>query len=257
MAFEKWSPIVVLFLAALFLLLGWLARDPAEPEFDGEPQSFDQHLAEAYVQAGCWQCHSVSTLDDELTEAFGRHAAGVRPVGPDLAGVGTRYHPDWHRAHFWNPGDVFADSLMPAQRHLFAPGEPPRLNGLGERVTQFLLTLKSPSRFTRPWPQTRQQAPAGDSQQGAALFNLHCAGCHGENGAGNGPAAVFFERVRKPPALADGELIMLRDDEPPVDTIYTIITNGLPLSAMPSFNDRMSDQERADIAAWVVKISGR
>jgi mono/diheme cytochrome c family protein len=52
-------------------------------------------------------------------------------------------------------------------------------------------------------------------------------------------------------------LILLRQDEAPVDTIYTIITNGLPTTGMPSFGTKLTDTERADIAAYALKISGK
>ncbi|MBZ0136584.1 MAG: c-type cytochrome [Planctomycetes bacterium] len=257
MAFEKWSPVVVLALAALFLAAGLIAREPAEVEPDDPPQEFDEQLARSYVEAGCWQCHSVSTVEARLSSAFGALATGVRPTGPDLAGVGARYHPDWHEAHFWKPDDVYAGSQMPAQRHLFVPGTPQKLNGLGQRVVAFLLTLKTPSRLTKPWPQGGHVAPEGDAERGAELFRRECAGCHGADGLGDGPAARFFDRTRKPPALARGELILQREGESRRDTIYGTITNGLPLTGMPSFGNRLSAQERSDLTDYVLKISGK
>lgn len=255
MAFEKWSPVAVPALALLFFLAGFIARGPAEVEPDYPPQEFDGKLAQAYVEAGCWQCHSITTLREELTENFGAEAAGLHPIGPDLAGVGNRYHPDWYEAHFWKPDDVYAMSRMPAQRYLFVPGDPPKLTGQGERIVRFLLTLKTPSRINKPWPTARVTAPQGNAARGAELFQRECAGCHGAAGEGNGPAARFFDVTRKPPALGKGELILLRDDEPPQDTIFTIITNGLPMTGMPGFAHRLSDQDRADITAYVLTIS--
>lgn len=254
---EKIAAIALPALAALLLLVAWLAHTPAEPEPQpGPPQAFDRDLAEAYVKAGCWECHSVSTLDAELSHAFGGPAAGARPMGPDLAGVGNRYHPDWHEAHFWKPDDVLHGSAMPAQRHMFKPGTK-QLNETGDKVVRFLLTLKSPSLMTAPWPEGRHASPEGDANRGANLFDQHCAGCHGKGGMGDGPAAQFFDVIRKPPALGKGEFIFLRKDEQPVDTIYTIITNGVPASGMPSFGNRLSDPERADLAVYVVQISDR
>jgi cytochrome c553 len=254
---EKLAAIGLPALALAFLLVGVAIHEPreADPE-PGPPQAFDRELAAAYVKAGCWECHSVSTLEAELVGAFGAQAGGARPLGPDLAGVGNRYHPDWHEAHFWKPDDVVAGSAMPAQRHMFKPGER-TLNETGQKVVKFMLTLKSPSLMTKPWPEGRHVAPEGNAAQGAELFARECAGCHGKGGMGDGSAAVFFDVTRKPPALGKGEMILLRADEPPRDTIYTIITNGLPLTGMPSFDNTLSDNERADLAAYVVKISGR
>jgi mono/diheme cytochrome c family protein len=63
--------------------------------------------------------------------------------------------------------------------------------------------------------------------------------------------------VRKPPALAKGEFVYLPAVERPLDSIYTLITNGVPGSAMPSFASRLSEQQRADLAAWVAKVGGK
>jgi mono/diheme cytochrome c family protein len=254
---EKLAAIGLPALALVFLLVGVIIHEPreAEPE-PGPPQVFDKEFAAAYVKAGCWECHSVSTLEPELIEAFGVRAGGVQPLGPDLAGVGNRYHPDWHEAHFWKPDDVVAGSAMPAQRHMFKPGEQ-KLNETGERVIKFMLMLKAPSLMTKPWPEGRHLAPEGNANSGAKLFARECAGCHGSAGMGDGLASKFFDVTRKPPALGKGELILLRKDETPRDTIYTIITNGLPGTGMPSFGNKLNDNERADLAAYVVKISGR
>ena len=258
MAFEKWSPVVVLALAVIFMALGLISREPTEEQPDPPPpQEFDKELAQAYVDAGCWQCHAVSTLETELIENFGAQAAGARPTGPDLAGVGNRFHPDWHEAHFWLPEATFAGSQMPAQRHLFTRDELPKLNQAGEQVIRFMLTLKTPSAINKPWPKDRQAGPEGDPDRGEELFRHECGGCHGKAGRGDGEVAMFFDITRKPPALAKGELILLRKDEDPRDTIYTIITNGLPMTGMPSFGNRLSDQERADLTAYVLKISGK
>jgi mono/diheme cytochrome c family protein len=254
---EKLAIIGVPALALLFLVVGFLAHPPAEPGLEpAPPQAFDKELAAAYVQAGCWQCHAVSTLQAELTEAFGEQAAGARPMGPDLAGVGSRYHPDWHAAHFWKPDDVYAGSQMPAQRQLFQPGTT-KLNEQGRKVVEFLLTLKSRSDINKPWPTDRVTAPAGDAERGRVLFQRECAGCHGADAGGDGPAAKFISTPRKPPALAKGEFVYLPAVERPLDSIYTLITNGVPGSAMPSFASRLSEQQRADLAAWVAKVGGK
>lgn len=252
---EKLASIGLPVLALLFLFIGVLVHESTEPEPRLEPQAFDRELAGAYVKAGCWECHSISTLQVELS-GLGAQASGVYPMGPDLAGVGNRYHPDWHEAHFWKPDDVVAGSTMPAQRHMFMPGTR-KLNQTGQQVVKFLLTLKSPSLINKAWPEGRHTAPSGSADSGAVLYARECSGCHGANGTGNGAAAEFFDVTRRPPAFTKNEMLLLRDDEAPVDTIYTIITNGLPATGMPSFGNRLSDQERADLATYVLKISGK
>jgi mono/diheme cytochrome c family protein len=234
-------------LAALMLLAGWIASDD-EQEVAPVEQPFNAELAAAYVKAGCWQCHSVSTLDDELTQAFGTQAAGDLPVGPDLAGVGTQYHPDWHVAHFWEPQSVVAGSQMPAQRFLF---EGEQLTPLGAKVVDFLLTLRAPGDLRAKWPDSEHTSPAGDASRGRELFQTNCSGCHGEGARGDGSAARWFTNERKPADFVTGQVFRGKDR----DAVFTTITNGLPYTAMPSFH-HLPEQDRADLAEYVAGLLG-
>lgn len=238
-------------LAALILLVAWLAADPAEPELRPGKQAFDRELAQAYVDAGCWQCHSIQTLREELAENFGRPAAGELPLGPDLSGIATQYHPDWHVAHFAVPDQVVHGSQMPAQRHLF---EGDKLNELGRNVVKFLMTLDAPGTLRKPWPTGDHKAPIGNAESGRALFAQHCAGCHGDAGLGEGPAARWFVGTRPPAKLAQGEAYRLGGN--PGGGVYATLTNGLPGTGMPSFHE-LSDQQRADLTEHVLELLGK
>lgn len=249
---QKQVSIALVALAGLITVAGLLAAPATEPEFMPQPQPFDKALAQAYVEAGCWHCHSVSSLESELREHFGEQAPGIRPTGPDLAGVGLRYHPDWHTAHFWQPDAAYAGSQMPAHRDLL-DGE--RLTPRGRQVVDFMLTLKAPGRHVKAWPEARLTAPVGDAKRGKGLFARECAGCHGVDADGNGVLARFFVATRKPAALSKGEFVFMPHNEAPADAIFTHITNGLPGTGMPAFAHRLGEQERADITAWVVKIA--
>lgn len=70
---------------------------------------------------------------------------------------------------------------------------------------------------------------SGDAANGGAVFAANCASCHGAAGEGGSG-----------PALAG-------DTE--VDEIASIILNGE--EEMPAFADVLSDQEVADVIAWV------
>jgi mono/diheme cytochrome c family protein len=240
--------VALVLLAALMLLAGWLAADEESPDRQTEDQPFNADLAAAYVKAGCWQCHSVSTLDDELTQNFGAQAAGDLPVGPDLAGIGSLYHPDWHVAHFWEPQSVVAGSQMPAQRFLF---EGKKLTPLGAQVVDFLLTLRAPGDLRAPWPVVVHSSPGGDAARGRELFLAHCSGCHGDGARGDGPAARWIINARKPANLAAGQVFRGKDR----DAVFTTITNGLPYTAMPSFHN-LPEQDRADLSEYVAGLLG-
>ena len=72
---------------------------------------------------------------------------------------------------------------------------------------------------------------SGDTGSGEALFGVHCAACHGADRAGTAAGPDIRDEVDE-----GGEVI-------------DIILNGK--AAMPSFADTLSDQEVADILAFL------
>ena len=197
-----------------------------------------------------------SAIDRWMAGAAATLSLEAEAIDTDLAGVGERYHPQWHEAHFWQPDAIYHGSQMPAQRQLFTREAQPKLTEQGKDVIAFLMTLKAPSGINKPWPEGPHTAPEGNANQGAVLFMRECTGCHGVQGMGVGPAARFFKSLRKPPAFASDQLIFLQVADTKLDSIYTMITNGVPGSAMPGFGNRLTDQERADLAAYVAKLGG-
>lgn len=250
-------------LCAGLLLAGVLVSvESEEPEPEPElTQEFNAKLAARYVEAGCWRCHMVSTLDEEMTASFGKPASGARATGPDLAGVARRFHTEWHVLHFWRPEWAYAGSQMPAQRQLFEreydeQGRP-RLNELGKDVVAFMMTLDKPSGYNNPWPAGGHVAPAGYHVNGRKLYVRECASCHGDSGEGDGPAALFFHATRKPANLRGGEILRPYSLPRYRDMAFTGMTNGVPGTGMPAFHERLSDQQRADIAAYLARLAGK
>ncbi|MEQ2010351.1 MAG: ethylbenzene dehydrogenase-related protein [Limisphaerales bacterium] len=80
---------------------------------------------------------------------------------------------------------------------------------------------------------------------GRALYETHCAACHGVNGDGNGPATVWlFPRPRnfnsglfKVQSTPAGSL-------PTDEDLLETITRGMPGSSMPSFSYLTEEQRR-------------
>lgn len=89
-------------------------------------------------------------------------------------------------------------------------------------------------------PGTTAAPPAGggDATAGKEVFAANCSGCHTLADAGATGAAG--------PNLDD-----LKPDEA---TVQNQVTNGG--SAMPAFGDRLSEQQIADVAAYVSSVAG-
>ena len=74
-------------------------------------------------------------------------------------------------------------------------------------------------------------------QQGEALFRTHCATCHGPEGRGDGPAAAALDG---PPADLTAEHVDYHTD----GDIFWWLTYGMAGTAMPGFEQTLSDAER-------------
>jgi mono/diheme cytochrome c family protein len=100
------------------------------------------------------------------------------------------------------------------------------------------------------------QRPVSDKdvREGKALYLRECSGCHGERGAGDGPAAAFLDPK---PRDFTKKLFKLRSVEgqvPATADVLRAIERGLPGSAMPSFAF-LSTEERRLITAYVLEVA--
>jgi high-affinity iron transporter len=92
----------------------------------------------------------------------------------------------------------------------------------------------------RAFPRSRP-----DPRRAAALFSENCATCHGRRGEGDGPRAKELD----PPPARFSDPARLDSTAPYV--FYNAITLGVGDTAMASFADSLSDQERWDLAFFV------
>jgi len=99
----------------------------------------------------------------------------------------------------------------------------------------------------------RPEKPSDEQlARGEKVFFKECVWCHGPDGAGDGPGALrLWPRPRnfnagtfKIRTTASGEL-------PTDDDLLLTVTNGLPGSAMPSWEGVLTEQERKDVVAFV------
>jgi high-affinity iron transporter len=84
-----------------------------------------------------------------------------------------------------------------------------------------------------------------DARRARALYAENCASCHGPRGASDGPRA---KELDPPPARFD-DLERMSTTAPYV--FYNAITLGVANTAMASFSDAFSDQERWDLAFYL------
>ena len=86
----------------------------------------------------------------------------------------------------------------------------------------------------QPEQTSQQVVDAGDPAAGQEVFSQNCAACHGDDGGGGtGPALAGEQEYTNP------------------DVVVPQIRDGG--GGMPAFGGRLSEQELADVSAFVVK----
>ncbi len=95
-----------------------------------------------------------------------------------------------------------------------------------------------------------------DTTAGKQVYVKWCAGCHGDNGAGDGEAA---HRMIPPPRDFTGAIYQIRttaSGQLPTDAdLLRSIDAGLGGTAMPGWKSRLSDRERHDVLAYIKTFS--
>ena len=95
------------------------------------------------------------------------------------------------------------------------------------------------------------QAPiiTPDPTRGAPLYAQHCSVCHGDAGAGDGPAGVGL--TPPPSNLRDNK----RLDHLSLYALYSTLGLGIEGSDMPAFADQLDDRQRWDLATYIAGFS--
>jgi cbb3-type cytochrome oxidase subunit 1/mono/diheme cytochrome c family protein len=198
---------------------------------------------------------------------------GTRRIGPDLARAAGTRNSDWHFVHLYSPRSVVPLSVMPSYAWLFEGG-PDRPGQAALDLVAYLDTLGRARELAWPegdarasaavpddrWAQMAFAAPqlnahpartrprggapvldaSADRTTGLALWFDHCAGCHGADGRGDGPAARWLS-----PAPAN-----LAEREYTIERLADILWNGVAGTAMPAWRDQ-SEQNLAALAGVV------
>jgi DMSO reductase family type II enzyme heme b subunit len=97
---------------------------------------------------------------------------------------------------------------------------------------------------------------AQDTTAGKTVYVKWCAGCHGDNGAGDGPGA---RHMIPPPRDFTGAIYQIRSTpsgQLPTDAdLLRSIDEGLFGTAMPGWKSRLSDRQRRDVLAYIKTFS--
>ncbi|WP_261942223.1 MULTISPECIES: FTR1 family protein [Pseudomonas] len=97
------------------------------------------------------------------------------------------------------------------------------------------------------------QAPVitPDPARGASLYAQNCSICHGDTGAGDGPAGVGLEPA--PANLRD----TARLDQLSLFDLYNTLALGIDGTEMPSFADQLDERQRWDVAAYIASFTAK
>jgi mono/diheme cytochrome c family protein len=88
-------------------------------------------------------------------------------------------------------------------------------------------------------------AAAGDVPHGREIYDVRCAACHGDTGAGDGPAAAALvprPRNFRDPAFWKGRTAV---------QLRLVVKHGRPGTMMQPFDGVLSEDEIDDVIAYV------
>jgi mono/diheme cytochrome c family protein len=83
-----------------------------------------------------------------------------------------------------------------------------------------------------------------DLEQGQAIYQRHCADCHGPEGRGDGQQATSLSP--RPGNLVSAQTSAKSDQE-----LLKIIAKGRPRTAMTGWEDRLSAEDQVAVLAYI------
>lgn len=81
-------------------------------------------------------------------------------------------------------------------------------------------------------------------EEGRAIYERHCADCHGPEGRGDGKLAISL-------SPRPGNLVSAQTSAKSDQDLLKIIANGRPRTAMTGWNERLSDNEQRAVLAYI------
>lgn len=200
------------FALAIALLAARAGAEPADqPHAWARTVALLQYIAEDYPAAVASQDEFELDEQVELMREVTRSAAGLgekaRPLLPRVRAVEERIARHADPAGVQRDARSLADAMMATVGLRYGPPHPPNV------------------------------------PKGEALFNTHCAACHGTSGRGDGPAAAALKPA--PANLVASGLTPYR--------VFNAASFGVPGTAMQGFSS-LSPDERWDVAFYVLSI---
>src|SRR6266404_5385744 len=174
----------------------------------------------SFFAANCASCHGPAGKGD------GKASASLLPRPANL--TAARFSDERLSSVLWNG---IVGSAMPPWRQL--PTEDLRA------LVAYIHSLHLPS-VAPSIPQ------AANLNEGKSLFAANCASCHGDTGAGNGPAAGALA-----PSPTNFHL-----KKPTEERASEVLENGVPGTAMPPWQSQLSLDERHALVAFVRSLYG-
>lgn len=97
---------------------------------------------------------------------------------------------------------------------------------------------------------------AAQDHPGKVTYDRWCAGCHGVDGTGNGPAAGYMLPRPRDFTTARYQIRTTASGEMPTDAdLMRVIDDGMPGTAMPGWRDALSQTERQNLVGYLKTFS--
>ncbi|MBI4592625.1 MAG: c-type cytochrome, partial [Candidatus Rokubacteria bacterium] len=93
-------------------------------------------------------------------------------------------------------------------------------------------------------------AQAGNAAAGKAVYELKCAGCHGEKGDGKGPAAELLDPRPRDFTTGVYKIRTTATKIPTDQDLLRVITDGMPGTSMPPWKV-LSEKDRWNLVAYI------